>query len=386
MGSMLSCFNNQAPEAGKRRRAPATATAQPPAPRRRGSVRLREDEAAAIHELAEAAASAILQQQQRNSAEGMGMGFDRSSSLRFQKKKEGGMGGGLTRSSSTRPREAGDLVVKPMQLINQDVKTEELETDRIVLVHGGGFGAWCWYKTIALLEDSNFKVNAVDLTGSGIHSFDSNKITSMSQYIKPLSELLESLPQGQKVILVGHDFGGACISHAMEMFPDKISKAVFLCASMLTDGQTTLDLFSQQMGNNGLLQRAQVFLYSNGKDNPPTAITLDKALINDLLFNQSSSKDVSLASVSMRPIPFAPVLEKIVLTGEKYGAIRRFYVETTEDNAIPLSIQQKMCENSPPEKVFRLKGSDHSPFFSKPQALHKILVEIAKMPPVEEVQ
>jgi hypothetical protein len=76
------------------------------------------------------------------------------------------------------------------------------------------------------------------------------------------------------------------------------------------------------------------------------------------------------------------VLEKLVLTAENYGSVRRFYVETTEDNAIPLPLQQSMCGANPPEKVLRLKGADHAPFFSKPQALHKTLVEIAAMPPV----
>lgn len=50
-----------------------------------------------------------------------------------------------------------------------------------------------------------------------------------------------------QVILVGHDFGGACISHAMEMFPSKVAKAVFLCATMLTNGHSALDMFQQQV-------------------------------------------------------------------------------------------------------------------------------------------
>lgn len=50
-----------------------------------------------------------------------------------------------------------------------------------------------------------------------------------------------------QVILVGHDFGGACMSYAMEMFPSKISKAVFISAAMLANGQSTLDLFNQQV-------------------------------------------------------------------------------------------------------------------------------------------
>ena len=44
------------------------------------------------------------------------------------------------------------------------------------------------------------------------------------------------------------------------------------------------------MDTNGTLQKAQEFVYSNGKDRPPTAINIDRALLRDLLFNQSPSK------------------------------------------------------------------------------------------------
>lgn len=81
----------------------------------------------------------------------------------------------------------------------QEVKVDDLETNHFVLVHGGGFGAWCWYKTIALLEEAGFKVTAVDLTGSGIHSFDTNSIASLSQYVQPLTDFLEKLADGEKV-------------------------------------------------------------------------------------------------------------------------------------------------------------------------------------------
>jgi hypothetical protein len=79
----------------------------------------------------------------------------------------------------------------------------------------------------------------------------------------------------------------------------------------------------------------------------------------------------------MRPIPFAPAMEKVTLTPEKYGTVRRFYIETTEDQALPSEAQRNIINQNPPEQVFTLKGSDHSPFFSKPQSLHKILVDIA---------
>lgn len=39
----------------------------------------------------------------------------------------------------------------------------------------------------------------MDLTGSGVHSFDTNSITSLSQYAKPLTAFLEKLADGDKV-------------------------------------------------------------------------------------------------------------------------------------------------------------------------------------------
>ncbi|KAG2715499.1 hypothetical protein I3760_03G081400 [Carya illinoinensis] len=378
MGNLCACLS---PKPVNRKK-PAKRIANPPAVssnssnrwNRIRSSRQEKLDDALIQEQARAAATIILQQHNGN------LPFDRSASLRYP--TSGSKKNQLPRSSSSRARSLTDPLLQPHQLVNQDIKLDDLETNHFVLVHGGGFGAWCWYKTIALLEESGFKVSAIELTGSGIHAYDTNNITSLSQYVEPLTDFLENLAEGEKVILVGHDFGGACISHAMESFPSKISKAVFIAAAMLTNGQSTLDMFSKQAGSNDLMRQAQIFLYANGNDQPPTSVDIERSLLRDLLFNQSPAKDVALASVSMRPMPFAPVLEKLSLTDIKYGSVRRFYIETPEDNAIPIALQQSMINSSPPECVFRIKGADHSPFFSKPQALHKLLVEISKIPSI----
>jgi hypothetical protein len=96
-------------------------------------------------------------------------------------------------------------------------------------------------------------------------------------------------------------------------------------------------------------------------------------------------QDVALAMVSMRPVPFSPAMEKIALTRENYGSVRRFYIETAVDQALSPELQRNIIDQNPPEQVFTLKGSDHSPFFSKPQSLHKFLVEIAMIAAKKEV-
>uniref|UniRef100_A0A6N2LVD8 AB hydrolase-1 domain-containing protein n=1 Tax=Salix viminalis TaxID=40686 RepID=A0A6N2LVD8_SALVM len=383
MGNLCTCFSPKTPVKTKKPAKSLQGNSQtgPNSSNRWTRIRStrKDTHDAMIHEQALAAAILFRQHQQQNGSDSGSFPFDRSVSLRYPK-GSGSKKTQLPRSSSSRARSLTDPLLQPHQLVNRDIKLDDLETNHVVLVHGGGFGAWCWYKTIALLEEDGFKVTAIDLAGSGIDSFDTNSITSLSQYVKPLTDFLEKLAVGEKTILVGHDFGGACISYAMELFPLKVSKAIFVAAAMLTNGQSTLNMFSQKAGSSDLMQQAQIFVYSNGNNHPPTAINLDKSLLRDLLFNQSPSKDVALASVSMRSIPFAPVLEKLSLSDIKYGTVRRFYIETSEDNAIPITLQESMINSSPPEKVFRLKGADHSPFFSKPQALHKLLVDISKIP------
>ncbi|KAJ6902660.1 hypothetical protein NC651_020210 [Populus alba x Populus x berolinensis] len=318
------------------------------------------------------AAALLFNHHQRNN--GNSLPFPRSQSVVYP--SSGSKKHGLTRSSSSRRRSHSEsLLTRPDQLVNQD-----LETNRVVLVHGGGFGAWCWYKTISLLEEAGLKADAVDLTGSGIHYSDTNIIRNLAEYVKPLSDIFYKLGEGDKVILVGHDLGGACISYVMELFPSKIAKAVFIAATMLSSGQSALDIFSQQTGFSDLTRQPQTFIYANGKDNPPTAIVIDKTLLRDSWFNQSSTKDVALASVSMRPVPFAPVVEKLFLSSNNYGSIPRFYIKTRGDCALHVPLQESMIKSNPPTQVFELKGSDHAPFFSKPQALHRILVEISQVP------
>lgn len=52
---------------------------------------------------------------------------------------------------------------------------------------------------MTLLEEGGFKVDAVDLTGSGVLSSDTKNITSIAQYVKPLTNILEKLEDGKKV-------------------------------------------------------------------------------------------------------------------------------------------------------------------------------------------
>ncbi|KAK6937980.1 Alpha/beta hydrolase fold-1 [Dillenia turbinata] len=348
-----------------------------------------------------------------------------SQSQRF----EGSMSRRIGPSTSSRR-----LPLDPIQITN----LENIKFKKFILIHGEGFGAWCWYKTTALLEEVGLHAIALDLMGSGIDLTDSNSVTTLADYSEPLTNYLDNLPEDEKVILVGHGFGGACISYALEHYPKKISKAIFLCATMVSDGQKPFDVFAQELGSAELFMKgSKLLMYANGEDNSPTGFMLEKHHMRSLYFNQTPAKvyrvhmafadficnenkqhvswklpisswqfalvlhssiesycgffrspsmkllvaqDVALAMTLMRPIPLGPIMEKMLLSPENYGTGRRYFIQTLDDHALSPDVQEKLVRENPPEGVFKIKGSDHCPFLSKPQSLHKIFLEIARIP------
>jgi len=172
--------------------------------------------------------------------------------------------------------------------------------------------------------------------------------------------------------------------------------------------ELTLTCISQLRSADVFLQESQFLVYGNGKDRPPTGLMFDKQQIKGLYFNQTPSKvhcvsverstvfntvtpavifanklaqmqDMALAAVSMRPIPLAPIMEKLSLTPEKYGTVRRYFIQTLDDHMLSPDAQEKLVREDPPDGIFKIKGGDHCPFFSKPQSLNKILLEIAQI-------
>lgn len=104
------------------------------------------------------------------------------------------------------------------------------KTKHFVLLHGICHEAWCWYPLVPLLESAGHRVTALDLSGSGVHPKRLEQVTSIHEYVQPLMELMEFLPHHEKVVLVGHSYGGMAISLATELFPKKISVAIYVTA------------------------------------------------------------------------------------------------------------------------------------------------------------
>ncbi|EPS73771.1 acetone-cyanohydrin lyase [Genlisea aurea] len=242
---------------------------------------------------------------------------------------------------------------------------------RVILVHGGCHGAWCWYKLKPLLEAAGHGVTAVDMAGAGVDSTDIRDLASFEHYSRPLTDLMAAIPPGEKAVLVGHSYGGESVSLAMDAFPDKIHVAIFVTA--LISG-SVLKLLAES--------KPEEFMDSTitpveNRSNPEAQITsllLGPNYLAHNLYHLSPPQDIALAKMLVRPCP--------IFSGEKmarekgFASVKRAYIVCGRDKTIPLTFQRWLIQTFGADRVIEMNDSDHMPMISDPLLLSRHLLQI----------
>ncbi|XP_055828523.1 methyl jasmonate esterase 1-like [Solanum dulcamara] len=253
--------------------------------------------------------------------------------------------------------------------------------NHFVLVHGAGHGAWCWYKVVAILRSEGHKVSVLDMAASGINPKHAEELNSMDDYNKPLIEFMNSLPQQERVVLVGHSMGGINISLAMEKFPHKIAVAVFVTAFMPSP-DLNLVAISQQYNQQVESHMDTEFVYNNGQEKGPTSLLFGPKVLATNFYQLSPAEDLTLATFLVRPVPLfdeSGLLTNTALSKEKYGCVHRVYVVCDKDNVLKEEeLQRWLIKNNPPDEVELIHDADHMVMFSKPRELCSCLVMISQ--------
>ena len=240
----------------------------------------------------------------------------------------------------------------------------ETRQARFLLVHSAWLGGWQWEQVAKPLLEAGHYVFTPDLPGHGTDATPSSEI-SMERYVKTITDLLDT--QKEPVILVGHSFNGITISRVAELHPEKIEKLVYLTAFLLTEGGS---FFKAVSGVEGSKAVENFYLTENE----------EYALVKEAEMHNAFAHDIPLeafeaAKPSIVPEPVAPLGYELEITDKNFGMLPKYYIECTEDRAIPIAVQRSMYQGKV-EKVFSLNTS-HTPNFSQPGELAKILLEIA---------
>jgi pimeloyl-ACP methyl ester carboxylesterase len=243
---------------------------------------------------------------------------------------------------------------------------EENRTTTFVLIHGAWHGAWCWERVAPLLESNGHTVIRPDLPGRGGDATPAAE-TTMRSYTDSLERILGKLRE--PAVLVGHSFGGAVVSQATELQPDAVKLAVYVCAFLLRDGQSVWrhGFPSPRAPVRGVLVPANLIV-----DEAAGTLDLRREVVGEGLYHDCPAEDRRLALARWAPEPLAPLRTTLALTEQRFGRVARCYVFCTADRVIPVESQKRMCRLTPCSSVFTL-ASGHSPFFSMPEELARVL-------------
>jgi len=228
---------------------------------------------------------------------------------------------------------------------------------RFVLVHGAFGGAWSWGEFVGELERAGHSVTAIDLPGSGEDQTPIEGVT-LDACAARVCDTLAAEPA--PAILVGHSMGGVVITQAAARCPERISLLVFVAAFMPRDGQSLLDLTGLPEGAGDQVQ-ANIVVAGD----PPVATMPDPAA-RAALMAHCSPEQIARANERSRPQAVAPFATPVSIPPGALDGVRRVYIHTSEDRAIPPALQLRMVRENPCVEVVEI-ATDHSPFLSAPQ-------------------
>jgi pimeloyl-ACP methyl ester carboxylesterase len=231
-----------------------------------------------------------------------------------------------------------------------------------VLIAGAAHGGWCWERVAPLLQFAGHTVLTPDLLGLGADTTPVAQI-DLQAWVRQVVTLIEA--QSEKVILLGHSRGGLVISQVAEEIPERIERLVYLTAFLLESGQTL----------------GQVAMRDTEAAVVPNLVIDDDAgvwLIKQEAVVPSFYADVDPAELPgifarLKPEPLFSLHTPQRLTAERFGHVKRTYIECEADRAITLQCQRRMQLAWPCERVVTLPGS-HSPFYARPAALAQALL------------
>lgn len=257
----------------------------------------------------------------------------------------------------------------PAPAFADDKKDNKMKAT-FVLVHGSFHGNWCWSRLIPLLEREGYKVFAPNLPASGgdpapIENAD------LASYATRVASVIDGI--AGPVILVGHSMGGIVTSQVSEQRSDRLAAAIYINGLLLRNDESLgsfLDANKALNVDDLVLKNMKVSADGQIATFPP-----EKAA--EVFYNTCTPADADWAKSQLTPQRTKVYGDKLQLTPERYGKVKRFYVKGSKDHGVSPLYQDAMLKNTPCDQVFTLDG-DHSPFLSAPDKLAEIILSVTK--------
>jgi pimeloyl-ACP methyl ester carboxylesterase len=272
-----------------------------------------------------------------------------------------------------------------------------------VLIHGSWHGAWCFQLTASLLINEGFRVVALDRPGSGLNAqfpssylagnLNPNEVSpvagvTLDDYATAAVESIIALRGDEPVIVVGHSLGGIVVNEVGERLgPEGVDHLVYLTAFMTPAGKTGNDIINMDAQFGSLTRTVllgSIAVTGVARINPNSTDPAYQASAVNTFYNDVPAEMIPAIFNLLTPDdPAAPCSVVTNITPHRWGAIPRTFIRCTLDHAIPIGAQDALIRAADaftPGNLTRTTTlqSSHSPFFSMPEQLASVLIQIAE--------
>lgn len=225
---------------------------------------------------------------------------------------------------------------------------------RLILIHGGSHGAWCWQRVLEPLRDAGHQVETPNLPGRGDDAHLATTVT-LEDWVSHVSSVIDAGPT--PVVLVAHSMGGLTASQLAERRPADVARIVYVAALVPGDGEAGLPAL-QQVGGESLLLAPGAMQFSEDQ----ALVCMSPDTIRRIFYSSSADEDADWAIEQIYEEAFAPLITPLTLTANGFGTVAKTYIVTTLDEAIPAAAQRMMAQGAGADTI-EIAG-DHSPFVS----------------------
>lgn len=233
-----------------------------------------------------------------------------------------------------------------------------------VLVHGSFQASWCWRDVAPRLEACGHQAVAFDLPGHGTDPTPPARVC-FQDYVDAIRRVVDSLDE--RPILVEHSMGTP-IACAAEEDPDAVAALVFVAGLLPRNGSSLLEAA-------GEFDPAYLAHAIWADDHRTVRIT--PAGARDFLYADVPPDVVDEHIPLLTAEPVAPYEVPFTTTDQRFGRVRRYYIETRCDRAVLPAIQQATQARMTFARVFSVDAG-HGVLFSRPNELVSCLDSVAR--------
>jgi len=235
----------------------------------------------------------------------------------------------------------------------------------VVLVHGGGHGAWCWALLLPLLTTPSIAVDLAPASirgGPGRHELPAALAeVTIADWAGTVLDAATAAGF-DRFVLVGHSLGGLTICEVARRAPERVAHLVFVSALVPPEGRNGVDALPPAFIERvacGLTDALVVELFCTGMDAARTQFVLDHV--------GTDAAQVMLEPVRRQGIP---------------ASLPKTYVRLLRDAALPLAAQDASIGalRAVPGGTVAVVELDtgHNVMISDPDALAAVVNDVAR--------